>query len=72
MNAATRRLLIALKSPVQKQVDARPRCEDCGKVLVLSDFKSYWDGDDPHVDGCIPKGQSTTPRCCEDCAEKHT
>ena len=66
--AAQRRLLIALKSP-QMAVDVRPRCEDCGAVLTLEDFKAYWDGDDPHRDGCIPKGASTTPRCCVRCAE---
>jgi hypothetical protein len=69
MNAATRRRLIANKSPFQKIADPRPTCEDCGAVLMRSDFTSYWDGGDPHVDGCIPRGANITPRVCENCCE---
>lgn len=75
MDAATRRRLIALKSPTQKQVDPRPRCQDCGRVLERSDFTSYWDGQDPrhwYVHGISAEEyrSAITPRCCEDCAEK--
>lgn len=38
-------------------------------MLVKSDFTSYWDGADPHVDGCIPKDGNITPRICESCCE---
>jgi hypothetical protein len=38
-------------------------------VLVLRDFRAYWDGDDPYTTGCLPKGADPTPRCCERCAE---
>lgn len=69
MDNATRRRLIANKSPFQKIADPRPTCESCGKVLVKSDFTSYWDGADPHVDGCIPKDGNITPRICESCCE---
>jgi hypothetical protein len=69
MNQAQKRLMIALKSPIQAKVDPRPRCEDCGDVLTLSDLRHYWDGPDPYVLGIIPKGESPIPRCCTDCAE---
>jgi hypothetical protein len=65
--AATRRLLIALKSPVQQAIDPRPRCEECGSVLSTSDFKSYWDDDSPPRDF----GSSITPRICNECNEDH-
>lgn len=66
MSQAQRRLLIALKSPQQALADARPRCEDCGSVLVLADFHAYWDGP------TAPRGSTSqaTPRCCEKCAEE--
>lgn len=62
------RRLIALKSPIQKQVDTRPRCQDCGAVLVHSDYTSYWDGPDPWPNGCLGRDDNPTPRCCEFCA----
>ena len=75
MDAATRRRLIAMGSPLQAQVDARPRCEDCGLVLTRQDFLSYWDDDSPR--GLVAPGMSAeerraavTPRCCEACAER--
>ena len=70
MSTAAQRLLIAMKSPLQRQVDTRPRCEDCGKVLERHDFTSYWDGQDPYVDGCLGRGESTVPRCCDACADQ--
>jgi hypothetical protein len=64
MNNVERRLMIALKSPVQRRIDTRHRCEDCGRVLVLGDFHSYWDG-------CVELERTgAVPRCCVDCAEK--
>ena len=61
--AAQRRVLIAQRSPIQKMVDSRPRCGDCGRVLVLLDYQAYWDGD-PKM-----KERREEPRCCERCAE---
>jgi len=63
MNDATKRRLIALKSPQSTRSDGRPRCEDCGRVLVRRDFLSYWDGD------AELERQHAVPRCCDDCAE---
>lgn len=75
MDDTTRRRLIANRSPIQAMVDARPRCEDCGSVLVDRDFRSYWDGQDPLKcpqqwtrDG-VSFRDAITPRCCEKCAE---
>jgi hypothetical protein len=61
MDANQRRLLIALKSPVQQRLDTRHRCEDCGSVLSRNDFQSYWDG--------CPELERTgaVPRICEEC-----
>ena len=60
---AQRRLKIALKSPIQQQLDPRHRCEECSGVLTLRDFQSYWDGDiELEMTGAVP-------RVCEDCAE---
>jgi hypothetical protein len=53
------RMQLARKSSLQKKLDPRPHCEDCGRVLVQSDFDAYHDGN-PSLG---------TPRCCEDCAE---
>jgi hypothetical protein len=61
---AQKRLLIALKSPVQELVDTRARCEDCGNVLVDRDFLSYWDGQGDLLN-------YATPRSCVDCGEEH-
>lgn len=69
MNQTQKRLMIALKSPTM-QADKRPRCEDCGSILIRSDYTHYWDGPDPYVMGCLPKGSNPTPRCCTDCAEE--
>jgi hypothetical protein len=59
MPTLQQRMLLARKSPLQKKMDPRPHCEDCGKVLVQSDYEAYWDGQ--------PSGNA--PRCCESCAE---
>jgi hypothetical protein len=63
MNANTKRLLIALKSPLQQAADPRPRCEECGIVLARRDFLSFWDGQGAALN-------YAAPRCCENCAEK--
>ena len=70
MDLASQRRLIALRSPFFRQVDPRPRCQDCGRVLIRRDFTSYWDGPDPYPNGCLGPGDDITPRCCEDCAER--
>ena len=70
MDHASQRRLIAQRSSIQRELDARPRCQDCGRVLIQRDYRSYWDGGDPHVEGCIPRGESVVPRCCEHCAEE--
>jgi len=67
--AALARLAIAQRSPIQQQVDKRPRCQECHRVLDLDDHKAYWDGDDPYVTGCLPRGCDPTPRVCNRCAE---
>lgn len=74
-SAAARRLLIASKSNIQKAIDPRPRCADCGAVLTRRDFTSYWDDDSPA--GLIVAGMSQeemhnaiTPRICEECSER--
>ena len=77
MDAATRRLLIAQKSAIQQQADTRPRCQDCGRVLVRADYLTYWDGQDPGRDWPRARNAKTaqeyrdaiTPRCCAGCAE---
>lgn len=69
MDAAARRLTIARKSPLSQQLDPRPRCEECHRVLTHRDHVAYWDGADSHVKGCIPRGDSVVPRVCENCAE---
>jgi hypothetical protein len=67
VNAAqARRALIAQRSALQAKVDPRPHCQDCGAVLVHSDFYAYWEGREPPA-GMAPH---ITPRCCEDCADR--
>ena len=68
--AALARLAIAQRSSIQKQVDPRPRCQECSLVLDLDDHKAYWDGDDPYVTGCLARGDDPTPRICNRCAEQ--
>jgi len=63
MNAISARLFIALKSPLQRTLDTRARCADCGAVLVRRDYESYWD-DDPTL-----ARNFLVPECCERCAE---
>jgi len=63
LNAA-RRLLIAQRSPIQRRIDPRPRCEGCARVLTMLDFESYWDG-------CpTMKRRHEVPCLCEPCCEK--
>jgi hypothetical protein len=63
-DAAAKRRLIAQASSIQKQLDPRPRCEECGRVLTRRDFLSYWDGD-PDLER-----EYAVPRICDDCADQ--
>jgi len=67
--ACLARQKIALKSPTQQRLDARPRCQKCSRVLELLDYLAYWDGPDPYDLGCLPRGADPTPRVCEWCVE---
>ena len=77
MDATAKRRLIALKSPQSTRSDGRPRCEDCGRVLVQRDFLSYWDGQEEimHAEArktCTRLDEIDAymiPRCCENCSE---
>lgn len=74
-SSAARRALIAQRSPIQKQVDDRPRCQECARVLTYSDFLDYWDGQEPHT-WRTPEMSSEeyrriiTPRICIDCCDR--